>query len=235
MVRPTHPITLLALLTLGGTLPAVLAQDTPVTQSNAAAYAGAPFGGKAASIPGRIEAENYDEGGPGVAYHSRIPNLNEGNGYRKAEGVGIKGMSVGAGPTPLPKSVESTPTVGWFFVGEWMQYTANFTSGVYDINVWYATPQDGKALDFYIEGALAAKVPLPPTGGYTVFKTTTLKNVKVEASGRKVLRVQQSGVEVEEVDVNWVEFVPSAAMYHTPVAAASAFVMSRMNRRDGSC
>ena len=210
MIKSTRVIPLIALFTLGGSLPSLLAQNTPVTSTNAAAYTGQPFGGKIAAIPGVIEAENYDEGGSGVAYYDRTPDKNEGDGYRKGEGVDIKGMVFVPGRKPYLRSNESTPTVGWFFVGEWMQYTVMVTPGVYDINVRYGTPMEGKALDIYLDGVLLATVPNPNSGEYTMWKTATVKNVKVAASGRKVLRLQAAGQDKDECDYNWVEFVKAA-------------------------
>jgi hypothetical protein len=191
-------------------VPSAAMYNTPVTAATAAAYAGQPFGGKAATIPGRIEAENYDEGGPGVAFYDRTPDVNEGAGYRKGEGADIKGMVFVPGRKPYFRSNESTPTIGWFFVGEWMQYTVMVTPGVYDINVRYGTPMEGKTLEIYLNGVLLATVPNPNTGEYTIWKTATLKNVKVEASGRNVLRLQAAGHDLDECDYNWVEFIKAA-------------------------
>ena len=90
MSNQTHIITLAALFTLGSAVPAVFAQSAPASSTNSAtaaaaakpkpmplvppslaSYQGAPFGGKAQTIPGRIEVENYDEGGHGIAYYDR--------------------------------------------------------------------------------------------------------------------------------------------------------------------
>jgi hypothetical protein len=64
-----------------------------------AAYAGKPYQGKAQVIPGRIQAEFYDAGGEGIAYHDSDPGnngsgtLNKGTSeldqFRKDEGVDI--------------------------------------------------------------------------------------------------------------------------------------------------
>ena len=42
-----------------------------------------PFGGKAHTIPGKIETEHYDEGKPGEAYHD-LDEKNHGADYRGA-------------------------------------------------------------------------------------------------------------------------------------------------------
>ena len=48
-----------------------------------------PFGGKPHKIPGLVEAEHYDEGAPGVAYHDNDAN-NQGAPYRKNTQVDIE-------------------------------------------------------------------------------------------------------------------------------------------------
>ena len=216
MIKQPRIITLAALFILGSAIPTVLAQSTPaapkpqavpVVPPSLADYKGAPFGGKAQTIPGRIELENYDEGGHGVAYYDRTAGVNSGAGYRLGEGVDIKGMVLPAGKKPWFKSNDGTPTVGWFFVGEWMHYSVEVTPGVYDINIRYATPIADKAIDIHLDGVLLASVPTPKTGEYTIWKTATFKNMKIEASGRHLLRVQAAGKDLDEDDINWIEFV----------------------------
>lgn len=183
-------------------------KPVPLVPPTLASYTGAPFGGKAQTIPGRIEVENYDEGGHGVAYYDRTPEVNQGAGYRLGEGVDIKGMIVPPGKKAWYKSNDGTPTVGWFFVGEWMHYSVDVTPGVYDLKVRYATPISEKAIDVYLDGVLLASVPTPVTGKYyTEWETATFKNVKVDASGRHLLRVQAAGKDLDEDDINWIEFV----------------------------
>jgi hypothetical protein len=202
-----------------------MAQNTPGTVTNRVAaaapkpkpvlvipptlanYTGAPFGGKAQTIPGRVEMENYDEGGHGIAYYDRTSEVNSGAGYRLGEGVDIKGMVLPPAKKPWYKSNDGTPTVGWFFVGEWMHYSVEVTPGVYDLQVRYATPIPQKAIDVYLDGVLLGSVPTPKTGEYTTWKTAVLKNVKTEASGRHLLRVQAAGNDKDEDDINWIEFI----------------------------
>jgi hypothetical protein len=47
-----------------------------------------PYGGTPWAIPGTIEAENYDLGGEGVAYHD-TDATNNGGVYRTTEGVDL--------------------------------------------------------------------------------------------------------------------------------------------------
>jgi hypothetical protein len=78
-------------------------------------FSGTAYSGTAISLPGRIEAENFDNGGEGVAYHDTT-STNEGGFYR-SEGVDI--CTCGS-PYGL--------SVGWTQPEEWMEYTVTVAS-----------------------------------------------------------------------------------------------------------
>jgi len=63
---------------------------TPVVTTSAASSSAA-FSGTPISIPGQIEAENFDNGGEGVAYNSPV-TYNQGGVYRST-GIGIEQTS----------------------------------------------------------------------------------------------------------------------------------------------
>jgi hypothetical protein len=64
-------------------------------------------------VPGKIEAEDYDIGGEGVAYHDTTLG-NEGGEYR-GDDVGIQSTTdMGGGYN-----------VGWIEEGEWLAYTVD--------------------------------------------------------------------------------------------------------------
>src|SRR6185295_7882795 len=72
-----------------------------------------PFGGAAAAIPGLIEAENFDEGGEGIAYHDQTAG-NAGGLYRQTD-VDIAATSDTGGGY----------TLGYVAAGEWMKYSVS--------------------------------------------------------------------------------------------------------------
>lgn len=80
--------------------PGTVSFDNFQVASNSLPAVNTPFGGTAIGLPGRIEAENFDNGGEGVAYHDTTPTANEGGAYR-SEGVDIcvcsapNGLSIG--------------------------------------------------------------------------------------------------------------------------------------------
>ena len=77
-----------------------------------------PFGGEAASLPGKVEAEEFDEGGERVAFHDLDTELH-GDGTRKTA-VDVE-------------KCDSGEALGYTQKGEWLLYTVNATvAGEYD-------------------------------------------------------------------------------------------------------
>ena len=72
----------------------------------------------AASGTTRIQAENFDTGGEGVAYHD-TDAANSGGQYRPSEGVDIETTTDAGGGS----------NVGWVNGGEWLEYTVNVAAG----------------------------------------------------------------------------------------------------------
>src|SRR5699024_10357311 len=90
---------------------------------------GTPYGGTAAAVPGTIQAENFDEGGAGVAYVDTTSG-NAGGKYRVTD-VDIESSADAGGGYDL----------GWVFAGERLNYSVNVAAaGTYDIDVRVASP-----------------------------------------------------------------------------------------------
>jgi hypothetical protein len=142
----------------------------------------APYGGTARQLPGILQAEDFDEGGEGVAYHDTDPTDNVMNGYRPdPSGVDIEGCGdTGAGFN-----------VGWTWASEWLEYTVEVTAaGTYDIGVRVASGNGGGGT-FHVEvdgtnvtGALG----VPNTGAWQSYQTVTAGGVPLSA-GLHLLRL----------------------------------------------
>lgn len=76
-----------------------------------------PFGGNAHAIPGLIEAEHFDDGGPGVAY-SDVDEVNHGAPYRGVTHV----------DTEQRADASNGYGIGWSRAGEWLAYTVDVQS-----------------------------------------------------------------------------------------------------------
>lgn len=141
-----------------------------------------PYGAGNA-VPGTIQAENFDYGGEGVAFHDTTP-ANEGGALRTAAGEGV--------------DVEATAdtggghNVGWTNNGEWLEYT--FTSAAtarYDLKVRVASPSTAGKLSLAIgEGtALGGVRDVPNTGGFQQYSDLTIATGQQIAAGTQVLRL----------------------------------------------
>lgn len=147
-----------------------------------AAYAGTPYTGTPVSLPGTIDAVNYDKGGEGVAYHD-TDSTNDGGQYRLSEGVDIeKSTDAGIGYD-----------VGWIESGEWLKYSvAVQASRAYTASIRVASEiAGGAAGSFHIEDEtgknLSGPIAVNSTGGWQVWTTVTA-NLNL-TGGNHVLRV----------------------------------------------
>ncbi|MEW1864953.1 discoidin domain-containing protein, partial [Streptomyces sp. NPDC088194] len=140
-----------------------------------------PFGGTAAAVPGTVQAENYDTGGEGVAYHVTSVNGNADN-YR-ADGVNLETTSDTGGGYDL----------GWSDSGQWFRYTVDVaTAGTYTVGLRVADPAAVPGALHLSDAAganLSGAVDLPGTGDWQDWATV---NTEVTLpAGRQVLTLNQ--------------------------------------------
>lgn len=133
-----------------------------------------PFGGDPAPIPGIIEAEDFDHGGEGVAYHD-ADDRNITGDYRPGEGVDIYDR-LGDGYH-----------IGNFLPGEWLEYTIDASqSGVYKITIHTASQLGGGSLKLSVGESSSGQIIVPSTGSSL---TTDTVSVTMEIpSGEQVVR-----------------------------------------------
>ncbi len=99
-----------------------------------------PFLGSPQAIPGRVEAEAYDIGGPQVAYVD-CDVQNNGGAYRPGESVDIE------------PSTEGGFNVGWMCASEWLEYTVDVAqAGNYRIEARMASEQSGGMFRLEFDG-----------------------------------------------------------------------------------
>ncbi|MDB5357998.1 MAG: hypothetical protein JWN24_4451 [Phycisphaerales bacterium] len=149
------------------------------------------------SAPGTIEAENYDNGGEGVAYHD-TQTVNPGGAYRH-DGVGITATHDAGGGY----------YVGWTHPTEWLQYTVNVAATTtYTLDVRLASINGG-TFHFSSDGhAVTGAIKMPNTGGWENWTTVSVPGVNLTA-GKHVIRLSFDTVANPTTgigNINWFRF-----------------------------
>ncbi len=154
-----------------------------------------PFTGTPIALPGTIQAENYDKGGEGVAYHDTTAG-NSGGVYR-SDGVDIKVTTDSSGSYNI-KSVRAT---------EWLNYSVSVTSaGTYTVDFRIASSGTGGTVHVMLDGTnVTGSVALPDTGGWDTWKTVSKTGVALSA-GAHVLKlvIDANGSGGTAADINWI-------------------------------
>jgi beta-glucosidase len=151
-----------------------------------------PFNGTVHALPGRIEAEDYDVGGGGVAYFNTTSG-NSGGVYR-SDDIGIEATTDTGGGYD----------VGWINSGEWLEYTVNAPdpSAVYNLSVRVASSSTGGRLRVRLDGTVLGTLAIPATGGWQNWQTVVLTNVLVSGGpASKALRLEML---TGGFNLNWV-------------------------------
>jgi alpha-L-fucosidase len=133
-----------------------------------------PF--KQHTIPGAVEAEDFDSGCPGEAYYDR-DEANQGGQYRYGQGVDIEKCAAGGF------------NVGWVHPGEWLGYTVTVSkSATYRISFYVASESAEARLHLECDGSdKTGSISIPSSGGYQKWETVQA-TARLDA-GQHVLKV----------------------------------------------
>jgi len=151
--------------------------------------AAGPFSGAPAPVPGTIEAENFDSGGEGVAYHDTTGG-NTGGQYRNTD-------------VDVESSSEGGYDVGWIEAGEWLNYTvAVANAGTYTVQVRVASP-GGAAMHVGFNAASNVWVPvsIPPTGAWQSWTTVSVTVTLGAGVQQMTLRADTAGFNLNYISV----------------------------------
>jgi glucose/arabinose dehydrogenase len=159
-----------------------------------------PYQGVVAQIPGKIEAEHYDEGID--AYF----DINQGGdgGFRAGDGVGTEGCSEGG------------YNIGWVVAGEWLEYTSTVAhTGNYTVGFRFATPNDNRKLHLEVDGVnITGTLNVQNTGGFQTWQTASVSNIRLTA-GAHIIRVH---FEANDINLNYINFAFDGDSSTPPVA-----------------
>ncbi|MCR5570412.1 MAG: endo-1,4-beta-xylanase [Paludibacteraceae bacterium] len=152
-----------------------------------------PYGGTAAVIPGKIEAENYDEGASGMAYYDKSAGNscdNTTNYYRKDD-VDLKKIDDGA-------------AVGSFEADEWLSYTVDVKeSGEYDVTLRLGEGNSsGSLLVSFDKSDVEQEVNVDKIGDWGVFDEIKVKKMQL-VEGVQNMLIKNTG---SWIDIDWIKF-----------------------------
>ncbi|WP_081670930.1 carbohydrate-binding protein [Sporocytophaga myxococcoides] len=153
-----------------------------------------PYKGTPWSIPGMIEAEHYDVGGEGFAFHEANTNGNEGLAALRNDEVDVE----------TTMDVSGSYNVGYILSGEWLEYTVNVTAtDKYDLNLRVAADGSGRTFHLEMDNVdITGDIIVPNTGGWQKWETITVPGIDL-TSGQKIMRIV---FESDYMNLNWVEF-----------------------------
>jgi glucose/arabinose dehydrogenase len=149
-----------------------------------------PYGGSPAPIPGRIEAEEFDTDGEGIAYHD-LTIGNSGKAFRLTESVDIQPSSAG------------TFNVGWIQQGEWLVYTIQVLEQKrYDMRFSVSTPYDAQSIYLALDGVRSSsQFVIPNTGGWQNWQEMKINSVLLPAGVHQLaVHFETGGVNFDFID-----------------------------------
>lgn len=141
------------------------------------------YNATAFAIPGSFEAEDFNEGGEGVAYHD-LTAVNSGGAYR----------STGVDITACPAGTQCEYIVGYAQPGEWLEYSIDVaTTGTYTITVHGTNGSTGGEFRIDVDGVdVTGALAVADTGDNWIVGTSVKSGVALTA-GPHVLRIRMVG------------------------------------------
>jgi hypothetical protein len=197
-------------VTLGATNSGGTGNKTLTITINPAVPTESPYGGTAWPIPGKIEAENYDLGGEGVAYHDNDAG-NTGGAYR-SDNVDVRTVVSDTG---------GGYQVGWTNSGEYLKYTVNVTAaGNYQFQARVSSGGSGGTIHFSVDGTnVTGAMTVLGTGSYDTFTTISSGTVALTA-GAHVIQLYQDVS--NGYDINWINVKSVGPSYRINAGGSAA-------------
>jgi uncharacterized delta-60 repeat protein len=159
-------------------------------------FKGTPF------LPNQtIEAEDFDNGGEGLAYHD-TDSANVGGVYRPSERVDLQpSADTGGGYN-----------VGFAKAGEWLAYSLDVPTPMaqsYAIQVRVASLRGGGRFHLEIDGKNVAGFTVPSTGDWQKYTTLTSARIPLSTGAHTLRLVMDTEDSTHYVaNFNWMKLVP---------------------------
>ncbi|MHC5100820.1 MAG: glycoside hydrolase family 3 N-terminal domain-containing protein [Planctomycetota bacterium] len=152
-----------------------------------------PFLGSPFVLPTRIEVEDYDLGGEGVAFHDSDSVKDGDSSYRSPDPVDLENCS------------EGTSNLGFIRANEWLEYTVTVpASGTYDIDIRVASQDTGGNFHIEFNGVdVTGNIHAPATGGWQTW--TTVSATAALSAGTQIMRYVNAN-SGDEYNINYFDF-----------------------------
>ena len=193
----------------------------------------APFLDIAQPIPGKIEAEYYDNGGAGVGY---VDLTNDPVGSSGGDEACSRGDNVFLGSTG---DELGGCAVGYTLAGEELHYTVNITeSALYSLTARVANGIEATArgsFELLLEGsAISSTASIPFTGDFNEFIIIELESVNLEAGEHELSIIFNNNGDAQTPgNIDFIEFVrleeeqpEQSAFVNTIISASEESVLN---------
>ena len=149
-----------------------------------------PYNNVAATIPGVIEAENYDEAGQGFSYFD-VDTENKGGAYRTDE---VDIVAAGQGYA-----------VGYTDKGEWLEYTVNVAdTDEYTVTANVSNSNELEGFQLYVDDKLVTNSYTIPqvSEDWSEYKEVPVCRTRLE-KGEHIIKIQIVG---SYINIDWLKF-----------------------------
>ncbi|HOI27656.1 MAG TPA: sialate O-acetylesterase [Paludibacteraceae bacterium] len=174
--------------------------DTTGTASGCVAYGGGgpiieptqePYEGTAADVPGKVEAENFDEGGEGVAYSDSDTNVNDGTISYRSESVDFVSGNGGT-------------AIGYTTTSEWLEYTINVKyDGEYSISAVMSNGSSDPSISIAIDGKTVTSITASGAGDWDTYATGEAADKVALTAGEHIMKVS---IAAANTNIDYIEF-----------------------------
>ena len=165
------------------------------------------------TIPGTIQCEEYDFGGEGNAYHDDSSKSGDAD-FRPEDNVDME----------LATDAGDGYDVGWTADGEWLEYTLDAQSGLYQIEYRTASDQGGGITRVLLNDHELCTFNVPATGGWQEYTTLGETGIWIDGGKNLVLRLE---IVAGNQNLNWIRFSKLTSDVENKPALPGAYRMSR--------
>lgn len=173
-----------------------------------------PYGGKAAIIPGTIEAENYDEGYADKTFSDNTPgnSCDDFTNYYREDDIDLK------------KAGDAT-VIGNAQNGEWMKYTVEvLEDGDYTLTIRAGEGgSNGKFTIDMDDNSMDYQVTVPKTGDWGTFDEVEIDEEFSLKAGKHVLTIT---IDQDWVDIDWIKFSKKGGLSSISEAYSESFTIT---------